>query len=80
MDINKIIFYKTVIDDEKHNIKDIFIYKDDIDISNLKFSDNEVSAAKYVSIDEYMNMFNIGEIVYNVNFNDEDYSQIMKMV
>ena len=80
LDINKIIFYKTVIDDEKHNIKDIFIYKDDIDISNLKFSDNEVSAAKYVSIDEYMNMFNIGEIVYNVNFNDEDYSQIMKMV
>jgi hypothetical protein len=27
-----------------------------------------------------MNMFNAGEIVYNIDFNDEDYFQIMKMI
>ena len=80
LDREKFKFYKTVINDEKHNIKDIFIYKDDIDINSLIFSDNEVSGVKYVSIDEYMNMFNDGEIVYNVDFNDEDYFQVMKKV
>ena len=80
LDREKIKYYKTVIKDDKHNIKDIFIYKDDIDVKDLSFSDNEVSAAKYVSIDEYMNMFNAGEIVYNVDFNDKDYFQIMKMI
>ncbi len=80
LDKNKIKYYKTVIDDDKHNIKDIFVYKDNIDINSLKFSDNEVSDAKYVSIDEYMDMFTSGDIVYNVDFIDEDYFQIMKMI
>ncbi len=80
LDREKIKYYKTVIKDDKHNIKDIFIYKDNIDINNLEFSDNEVSAAKYVTIEEYMDMFNAEEIVYNVDFNDEDYIQVIKLI
>ena len=80
LDREKIKYYKTVIKDDKHNIKDIFIYKDNIDINNLEFSDNEVSAAKYVTIEEYMDMFNAGDIVYNVDFNDEDYIQVIKLI
>ena len=80
LDREKIKYYKTVIKDDKHNIKDIFIYKDNIDINNLEFSDNEVSAAKYVTIEEYMDMFNAEDIVYNVDFNDEDYIQVIKLI
>lgn len=80
LDRNKIVFYKSVIDDNRHNIKDIFIYKDDIDINSLNYSNDEVSAAKYVSIDKYMDMFNSGDIVYNVDFNDEDYNKAIKMI
>ncbi len=69
LDRKKVIYYKNVIDDDRHNIKDIFLYKD-----------NEVSEAKYVSIDEYMDMFNSGDIVYNVDFNDEDYLQAIKLI
>ena len=80
LDRKKVIYYKNVIDDDRHNIKDIFLYKDNIDINILSFSDNEVSEAKYVSIDEYMDMFNSGDIVYNVDFNDEDYLQAIKLI
>ena len=80
LDRKKVIYYKNVIDDDRHNIKDIFLYKDNIDINVLSFSDNEVSEAKYVSIDEYMDMFNSGDIVYNVDFNDEDYLQAIKLI
>ena len=80
LDKNKVIYYKTVIDDDRHNIKDIYLYKNNIDINNLVFTDNEVSDAKYVNIDEYMKMFNNEEIVYNVDFNDKDYFKAIEMI
>ena len=80
LDREKTIYYKTVIDDDRHNIKDIFVYKDDVDINSLSFSDNEVIDAKYVTIDEFMNMFNSGDIVYNVDFNKDDYIKIIERI
>ena len=80
IDRNKLIFFKTVIDDDKHNIKDIYLYKDDIDINSLNFADNEVIDAKYVSIDEYMKMFHSGDIVYNVGFDDKDYERAIQLL
>lgn len=72
---NKLMFFKTVIDDERHNIKEIYLYKENVQIDSLNFLDGEVSEAKYVSIDEYMQMFHNGDIVYNVDFNLEDYKK-----
>ena len=80
VDINKIIFLKTVIKDDKHNIKDIYLYKDNIEIKDLDFSDNEVSDAKYVTIEEYMSMFNAGDIVYNVDFDINDYQKAIEII
>jgi isopentenyldiphosphate isomerase len=80
LDREKTIYYKTVIDDDRHNIKDIFVYKDDVDINSLSFSNNEVIDAKYVTIDEFMNMFNSGDIVYNVDFNKDDYIKITERI
>lgn len=72
---NKLIFFKTVIDDERHNIKEIYLYKENVSLDSLNFLDEEVSEAKYVSIDEYMQMFHNGDIVYNVDFDLEDYKK-----
>lgn len=80
VDTNKLIYFKTVINDNKHNIKDIYLYKDNIGINDLEFSDNEVSAAKYVTIEEYMSMFNAGDIVYNVDFDINDYQKAIEII
>lgn len=80
IDKDNAIFFKTVIDDERHNIKDIYLFKGDININSLEFSDDEVCDAKYVSIDEFMNMYNAGDIVYNVDFNAEDYENAMRIL
>ena len=77
---DKLIFLKTVIKDKKHHMKEVYLYKDNIDINDLRFSDNEVIAAKYVSIDEYMKMFNAGEIVYNVDFDIKDYKKAIELI
>ena len=80
IDKEKTILFKTVIDEERHTIEEIYLYKEYIDINSLSFLDNEVSDAKYVSIDEFMKMFNDGDIVYNVNFNLEDYMKAIKLI
>ena len=50
--------------DEKNNVnflRDIYILKKDINLNTLSFKDGEVINAKYVSIDEFLNMINQGE-------------------
>ena len=79
LDSDKIKFFKTVIKDDKHNIKDIYLYRDEVDIDSLAIPTEEVSMAKYVSINEYMDMFNVGDIVYNVDFDEEDYKRAIRM-
>ena len=51
-----------------------------VDIKDIKFLDDEVMDVKWVSINEYMNMFNNGEIVSNVDFNEDDYNQCIKII
>lgn len=80
IDRNKAIFYKTVVKDDTHIIKDVYLYKENIDINSLNYLDGEVVDAKYVSISEYMEMFNSGDIVYNVDFDDSDYQKAIQMV
>lgn len=80
IDKDNVVFFKTVINDERHNIKDIYLFKGDIDINNIEFSDDEVCDAKYVSIGEFMDMYKDGEIVYNVDFDAEDYKKAMQIL
>ena len=80
LDMDKVKFFKTVVKDDRHNIKDIYLYKENIGINDLEFSDNEVSAAKYVTIEEYMSMFNAGDIVYNVDFDINDYQKAIEII
>ena len=71
------LYLKTV--KTNNNIKDIYLVKKDIEINDLKFDDGEVVDAKWVDINEYMNMFNSGEIVPNVDFIYDDYEKSMEI-
>ena len=75
---DKAIFLKTAKND--HRFKEIYLFKYDVHIENLIFSDGEVRDAKWVSIDEFMKMFNDGEIVYNVDFNEKDYEKCISLL
>lgn len=70
---DKAIFLKTA--KNNHRFKEIYLFEEDIEISQLEFKDGEVETAKWVDIDEFMDMFNNGAIVHNVDFDDKDYEK-----
>lgn len=72
------IFLKTTKDD--YRFKEIYLFKKDIDIKEIKFTDGEAIDAKWVNIDEFIKMFNDGEIVYNVDFNADDYENSLTLL
>ena len=74
----KAIFLKTA--KNNHRFKEIYLFEIDIEIDELKFADGEVISAKWVNIEEFMNMFNKGEIVQNVDFNDKDYEKCLELL
>lgn len=72
------IFLKSIKKESK--FKDIYLFNKDIDISSIRFCDNEAMAAKWVSIDQFMNMFNNGKIVPNVDFGIEEYNECLEII
>ena len=40
----------------ENEIDEVFLYQDDIQISDCKFLDNEVSSIEYISVDKFMDM------------------------
>ena len=72
------IFLKT--DKNDHRFKEIYLFKKDVSIEELKFTDREVINAKWVSIDEFEEMFKNGEIVYNVDFGLDDYKKCLELL
>ncbi len=64
----------------KHSFKEIYLFKKDLDISELRFADGEAIAGKWVDIDEFMDMFEAGEIVENVNFDRDDYYKSLELL
>ena len=62
------------------NFKDLWLFKKDINIEDLTFHDGEATAAKWVSIDEFIKMFNNNEIVPTVDFGREEYEEALKII
>lgn len=72
------IHLKTV--KKEHEFKEIYLFKKDIKLEDIKFTDGETINAKWVDIDEFIKMFNNGEIVYNVDFNNDDYIRSLELL
>lgn len=73
------IFLKTVKSTAHQNFKDLWLFRKDIDINDVKFADGEAINAKWVNIDEFMKMYNNGEIVKTVDFGLEDYNKALNI-
>ena len=61
------------------NFKDIWLFKKDINIKDITFADGESIEAKWVTIDEFMKMFENKKIVPTVDFGREDYERVIRM-
>ncbi len=75
---NKAIFLKT--SKNSCRFKEIYVFKKDIEIKQLNFIDREVIDAKWVSINEFMDMYNTGDITANVDFNEKDYKECLQLL
>ena len=72
------IFFKTV--KKNYEFKEIYLFKKDIQKEEIKFTDGEAIDAKWVDIDEFIKMFNNEEIVYNIDFNADDYEKSLRLL
>lgn len=61
------------------NFKDMWLFRKDIDIKDITFPDRESIEAKWVSIDEFMKMFEKGEIVPVIDFGIEEYNEALRI-
>ena len=61
------------------NFKDLWLFRKDIDIKDITFPDKESIEAKWVSIDEFMKMFENKEIVPVIDFGLEEYNMALSI-
>ena len=74
------IFLKEIRRDKTPpDFKDIWVFKKNLDIKELTFSDGEVIEAKWVSEDEFIRMYQKNEIVPNIDFGREEYNEALKI-
>ena len=71
------IFYKTIRDDKAKDFKDIWIFRKNIDLKELLFTDNEVIEAKWVSIKEFEKMRKHNDIVPTIDFDEKELKNII---
>lgn len=73
------IFLKEITARKFQNFKDLWLFRKNIDIKDIKFLDGEAIAAKWINIDEFMRMYNNGEIVKTVDFGLEEYNKAITL-
>ena len=57
----------------------MWLFRRDIKEEEITFPDGESTEFKWVTIDEFIEMFNNNEIIPNINFGREDYEKALKM-
>ena len=74
------IFFKEILGYKiAPNFKDMWLFRKDIDIKDITFPDRETIEAKWVNIDEFMKMFEKGEIIPVIDFGIEEYNEALKI-
>lgn len=66
----------TIKDTKEHIFKDMFWIKEDIDLSKVKFTDDEVIDVKWVTLKEFNSMYDSNQLASNMNFNLENISKV----
>ena len=61
------------------DFKDLWLFKKDVDLKDVTFPDGEAVAAKWVSIDEFIEMYENKEIVPTVDFGIEEYNMALEI-
>lgn len=56
LDLNKAILYKTIRKDESKFFKDVWLFRKDVNIQDIHFTDKEVIDAKWATIEEIEKM------------------------
>ena len=74
-----VLLKEIVRDKEVADIKDMWLFRRDIKEEEITFPDGESTEFKWVTIDEFIEMFNNNEIIPNINFGREDYEKALKM-
>ena len=75
------IFFKEIRRDRLlPDFKELWLFKKDIELTELTFPDGEAIDAKWVTIQEFMSMYEKEEIVPSVNFSIEDYNEALKLL
>ena len=73
-------FYKTLRDDKAKYFKDTWLFRKNIEIKDLKFTDREVIDSKWVTIEEFEIMYNQKEIIPTIDFTRKDYEKIKNSI
>ena len=74
------IFLKEIRRDKvPPDFKDLWLFRKDIDEKELTFPDGEATEAKWVSIDEFIKMYDNDEIVPTVDFGKEEYNKAINI-
>jgi len=64
---------------EYPDFKDLWLFRKDIDIKEIKFSDGEAIQAKWVTIEEFLDICNRGEMVRTIDFGIEEYNEALEI-
>ena len=78
--INMLFNYKAIniVTPNIKDFKDIWVFRKDVDIKDLRFTDGEVEESKWVTIDEFEKMIKRKEIVPTIDFTKEDYKKCLE--
>ena len=75
---NDAIYFKEIRRDEyPSDFKDLWLFKKDVNIKDITFPDGEAIEAKWVTIDEFMNMVKNKEIIPHIDFGTKEYEEIL---
>ena len=74
-------FYKELKRNKKlPDFKEFWVFKRNIKDDEITLPDGEATEFKWVTIDEFMKMYNNKEIVPSVNFDKEDFEKVVEML
>lgn len=74
------IFLKEIRRDKvPPDFKDLWLFRKDVEIEDLTFPDGEAIEAKWVTIEEFMEMYQNKEIVHSVDFGRKEYEEALKI-